>query len=156
MYKLLAPTALATQEAKRYSGFFFHVNFFANDCSCMQGPIFPQSELTSAMTDEAQSATWTFLSNHGHVLVCLAVDPNTRLRDIAAQVGITERAIQKILGDLEGAGIITRIREGRRNRYVVHPDAPLRHPLEAHQSVGDLLSMVVADWDRRKRPAADD
>ena len=102
------------------------------------------------MADDPQAATWTFLSNHGHVLVCLAVNSNARLRDIAVQVGITERAVQRIVSDLEEAGIITRIREGRRNRYVVHPDSPLRHPLEAHQSVGDLLNMVVEDWDNQQ------
>ena len=86
---------------------------------------------------------WTFLSNHGHVLVCLALDPKARLRDVAASVGITERAVQKIVGDLEAAGVVVRERCGRRNSYRLNVTAPLRHPLEAHRSVGTLLSLVA-------------
>jgi DNA-binding Lrp family transcriptional regulator len=86
---------------------------------------------------------WTFLSNHAHVLVCLARDPDTRLRDVAVEVGITERAVQGIVRDLEAAGIIVRERLGRRNTYRMCLDVPLRHPLEAHCSVRALLSMVL-------------
>lgn len=86
---------------------------------------------------------WTFLSNHAHVLVCLATDPGVRLRDVAAEVGITERAVQGIVSDLEDAGVIVRERQGRRNSYRLILDAPLRHPLEAHRSVRALLSMVL-------------
>ncbi len=86
---------------------------------------------------------WTFLSNHGHVLVCLARDPEARLRDVALSVGITERAVQKIVSDLEEAGVVERLREGRRNRYRLHPECPLRHPIESHRSVGALLGMVL-------------
>lgn len=86
---------------------------------------------------------WTFLSNHGHVLVCLALDPNARLRDVASQVGITERAVQKIVGDLEEAGVLVRQRSGRRNSYHLNGNAPLRHALEAHRTVGALLGLVA-------------
>jgi DNA-binding Lrp family transcriptional regulator len=86
---------------------------------------------------------WTFLSNHAHVLVCLALDPDARLRDVAASVGITERAVQKIVTDLEQAGIIVRERTGRRNRYSLRLEVPLRHPLESHKTVGVLLSLVL-------------
>jgi DNA-binding Lrp family transcriptional regulator len=86
---------------------------------------------------------WTFLSNHAHVLVCLALDPDARLRDVAASVGITERAVQKIVTDLEQAGIIVREHTGRRNSYRLHLEVPLRHPLEAHKTVGVLLSLVL-------------
>ena len=86
---------------------------------------------------------WTFLSNHGHVLVCLALDPEARLRDVAARVGITERAVQKILDDLEEAGVLGRIRSGRRNSYRLNVNLPLRHPLESHRTVGSLLAMVM-------------
>ena len=86
---------------------------------------------------------WTFLSNHAHVLLCLARDPGLRLRDVAAEVGITERAVQKIVADLEAGDVLTRHREGRRNRYVIHPRVPLRHPIEAHCQIGDLLRMVL-------------
>ncbi|MDA2957688.1 MAG: winged helix-turn-helix transcriptional regulator [Actinomycetota bacterium] len=86
---------------------------------------------------------WTFLSNHAHVLVCLAADPNSRLRDIAAEVGITERRVNGILADLEQAGIVTVFKTGRRNSYKVERRARLRHPLEAHKTVGDLLKGVL-------------
>ena len=91
----------------------------------------------------AAQRQWTFLSNHGHVLVCLATDPGSRLRDVAAKVGITERAVQKIVGDLEAAGVIERVRAGRRNSYKLHLSVPLRHPLEAHHTVAALLSGVL-------------
>jgi len=87
---------------------------------------------------------WTFLSNHGHVLICLARDPEARLRDVAQAVGITERAVQKIVADLEAAGVLTRERTGRRNRYHLAAERPLRHPLEAHRTVGALLGMVLS------------
>lgn len=85
---------------------------------------------------------WTFLTNHAHVLLCLAADPEARLRDVADQVGITERAVQHILSDLAEAGVVERTREGRRNRYTFHPESPLRHPVEAHRQVGDLMSLL--------------
>jgi DNA-binding Lrp family transcriptional regulator len=86
---------------------------------------------------------WTFLSNHAHVLVCLALDPDARLRDVALSVGITERAVQKIVSDLEEAGAIVRERAGRRNSYRLDLDVPLRHALESHRTVGTLLSLVL-------------
>ena len=91
---------------------------------------------------KAKSGGWTFLSNHGHVLVALSRDPRARLRDLAQAVGITERSVLLILSDLEEEGILERIREGRRNRYVLHLDAPLRHSLEEHRTVGELVAMV--------------
>jgi predicted transcriptional regulator len=94
-------------------------------------------------TPAAPSRHWTFLSNHAHVLVCLALDHTARLRDVAASVGITERAVQKIVSDLEQAGVIERERSGRRNSYRLHIDVPLRHPLESHRTVGTLLSLVL-------------
>ena len=88
---------------------------------------------------------WTFLSNHGHVLVCVARDPNIRVREIAQAVGITERAVQRILGELEEAQVITRIRRGRRTHYEVNEHVPLRHPIEADHSVGEHMRLVVSD-----------
>jgi DNA-binding transcriptional ArsR family regulator len=85
---------------------------------------------------------WTFLSNHGHVLVCLARDPAVRVREVAGQVGISERAVLRILGELEAAGYVRRSREGRRSRYAIQAELPLRHPVEAHRSVGDLVAAV--------------
>lgn len=87
--------------------------------------------------------SWTFFSNYAHVLVCLAEDPSARLRDVADRVGITERAVQRIVKHLEDAQVLTKEREGRRNHYRIDTECPLRHPLEAHKSVGSLLNMVL-------------
>lgn len=85
---------------------------------------------------------WTFLTNHGHVLVCLAQDSEVLLRDVAARTGITERSVQQIVADLERAGIIIRIRVGRRNRYLVRREECFRHPLEEGVTVGEFLDLV--------------
>lgn len=98
----------------------------------------------------APAAEWTFLSNHGHVLVCLSRHPDMRLRDVAQQVGLTERAVQKILVDLEGAGFIRREKVGRRNHYEIHPHQPLRHPLEAHRTVAQLLKLVLLPAEQKQ------
>lgn len=90
---------------------------------------------------------WTFLSNHGYVLACLARDPGVRLRDVALMVGITERAVQKIVADLEAGGILTRVRAGRRNNYQLFRERPLRHSLGSHQTVGALLDLVLGSGD---------
>lgn len=87
-------------------------------------------------------APWTFLTNHAHVLLCLAHDPTLRRRDLAERVGITERAVGNILGELEEAGVIAVRRDGRRNTYRVHGRVRLRHPVEAHRTVGDLIALV--------------
>jgi len=87
-------------------------------------------------------ADWTFLTNHAHVLLCVSRDPAARLRDVADVVGITERAAQRIVAELEEAGYLTRTRDGRRNRYEVHPDVPLRHPLERDHAVGEILDVL--------------
>ncbi len=86
---------------------------------------------------------WTFLTNHARVLLHVARDPDVRLRDVAASVGITERAVQLIVGDLEAAGYLTRTRVGRRNRYTIDPTVALRHPAEADHPVGDLLGAFL-------------
>jgi hypothetical protein len=86
---------------------------------------------------------WTFLTNHSHVLICLARDPKLRLRDLAEQVGITERAVQGIVKDLVAAGCLTRHREGRRNRYDIVADRPMRHRVERQHVIGDLLGAMV-------------
>ena len=91
----------------------------------------------------AGNPDWTFLSNHAHVLLCIAREPEVRLRDVAERVGITERAVQRIVADLEEGGYLTRLREGRRNRYEVHADLPLRHPVEAHREVSVLLELIL-------------
>jgi len=85
--------------------------------------------------------TWTLLTNHGHVLVHVHRNPDARIRDIAATVGITERATLNILRDLEEGGYITRVPQGRRTHYVVNDRRPFRHPAEADHQVGEFLGV---------------
>ena len=95
-------------------------------------------------------AQWTFLSNHGHVLVSLARDPQARMRDVAGAVGITERAVQQIVSDLVAQGYLHKEKVGRRNHYEVVRGAHFRHDLEAGVTLGGFLDLVVG----RNRPAA--
>ncbi len=85
---------------------------------------------------------WTFLTNHAHVLLCIAADHQARIRDLAGRVGITERAVQRIIADLEEAGYLAHEREGRRNVYRVRDHLPLRHPIERHQKVSALVGLI--------------
>lgn len=85
---------------------------------------------------------WTFFSNYGHVLVCLARNREVRLRDVAAEVGITERAVQKIVRDLQEAGYLAVSKQGRCNRYRINRRKTLRHSLESHCTVGKLLTLI--------------
>ena len=87
-------------------------------------------------------ARWTFLTNHAHVLAVLHSDPQLVLRQVAIEVGITERAVQRIIQDLEEGGFIQREKVGRRNRYRVLTNQFLRHPIEAHRKIGDLLKLI--------------
>lgn len=86
---------------------------------------------------------WTFLTNHAQVLLCVARNSRLTARDIAATVGITERAVQRILGDLEAAGYISRFRDGRRNRYEIHPELPMRHPAQGGRAIKALLEVLT-------------
>jgi hypothetical protein len=97
-----------------------------------------------------QMETWTFLTNHAHVLLCIWAEPDIRLRDVAVKVRITERATQRIVADLIGEGYLTSRKSGRRNIYEVHPDLPLRHPLENHSNVGALLGILSNRKAKRK------
>lgn len=94
------------------------------------------------MNDSEGSKNWTFLTNHAHVLVCITHDPGIRVREIAARVGITERAAQRIVADLAGEGYISRARVGRRTSYTIHERLPLRHPLEENSEIGALLEAL--------------
>jgi len=85
---------------------------------------------------------WTFLTNHSHVIICLARDSGLRARDLAEQVGITERAVLRILGELQSDGVISKTREGRRNRYTIALDFPLRPPLESKRTLRQLVDSV--------------
>ena len=94
---------------------------------------------------EQRRATWTFLSNHAHVLIAALRRPSLRVRDLATLVGVTERAVSGILSDLEEAGVLVREREGRRNVYAINPEAPLRHSIESHRTVRDLLQLAEVE-----------
>jgi DNA-binding Lrp family transcriptional regulator len=84
-----------------------------------------------------------FFSNHAHVLAALSADPSVRMREVAVRIGITERAVQRIVADLERCGFVSRVREGRRNRYAVRREAKLLHPLERHRSAGAFLDLAL-------------
>lgn len=94
---------------------------------------------------------WTFLSNHAHVLVCLSRDPDTRLTDVARQVGIGERAVHRIVHELIEAGYLVATRVGRRNIYEVNLDIPLRHPLESGHDVKAIIGPLISSRDGRSR-----
>ncbi|WP_341718708.1 helix-turn-helix domain-containing protein [Micromonospora sp. FIMYZ51] len=99
---------------------------------------------TMATTGERESArNWTFLTNHAHVLLAIARNPTARLREVAVEVGVTERAAQAIVADLEAGGYLRRTRVGRRNEYTINPAGRFRHPAEADRQVGDLLALFT-------------
>ena len=100
-----------------------------------------------------------FVTNHAHVLVCIAADPGVRLRDVAATVGITERTAAQIVNELEQAGYLTKTRDGRRNQYEIHEELPLRHPQHRHRTVGELIRFLQpprlpAQRERRRQSAS--
>ena len=87
-------------------------------------------------------AHWTFLTNHTHVLVLLSRNPRLVLREVALQVGITERAVQRIIAELETAGVIEREKIGRQNHYRIRGKQPLRHAATCHCTIGELLALI--------------
>jgi hypothetical protein len=91
----------------------------------------------------ADPPSWTFLSNHAQVLLCIANDPGVRLRHIGDQVGITERAVHRIVRELDEAGYLAREREGRRNRYTISQNLPLPDRVAPNQKIGDLLQILT-------------
>ena len=99
----------------------------------------PVSPRAAPRTD----APWTFLSNHAHVLICISEDPEVRMRDLSSRVGITERAVQRIVTELEEGGYLERQKTGRRNRYQVTASRPLRHPIERHCATDALIDLVL-------------
>lgn len=88
------------------------------------------------------NSNWTFFTNHAHVLICLAHNPDLRIRDLAPMVGITERAVQRILRELANEGFVEIEKVGRRNHYNMKPDQHLRHPVESHATVGDIINLL--------------
>lgn len=95
-----------------------------------------------AETELRPPPKWTFFTNHSHVLILLSQKPDLTLREVAEYVGITERAVQRIVADLEDEGYIIKERVGRQNRYLIKPELALRHPIEAHCSIGDVLQLM--------------
>jgi predicted transcriptional regulator len=89
----------------------------------------------------SDQGSWTFLSNHGRILIQIAQNPDLKVTEIAATIGITERSTLSILGDLEETGYISVERIGRRNRYTVNPKKKFRHPSEASHSIGELIKI---------------
>jgi DNA-binding MarR family transcriptional regulator len=102
------------------------------------------------MSSNGETKTWTFLTNHTQVLLCLARDPDMRLRDVADSVGVTERAAQRIVAELVEAGYLERSRVGRRNHYTVNRDHAMRHVAQVGHQIGGLLDLLGSD----ERPPA--
>ncbi len=103
----------------------------------------PLSAAAAAWALRTDGPRWTFLTNHAHVLVLLYQNPALTVREVARQVGITERAVQSILAELESAGILERTRVGRQNHYRIEPNVSLRHPIESHRTIGELLQLCA-------------
>ena len=93
-------------------------------------------------SNDINNLSWTFFSNNAHVLVCLTQTPQPTTREIAIRVGITERAVQRIVMRLVEAGVLTVLKDGRRNRYELDLDQQLRHPLESHKTIGEFLRLI--------------
>jgi DNA-binding MarR family transcriptional regulator len=102
-------------------------------------------KMQEAQSKTRRASTWGFLTNHAHVLLCVARDPQSRAREIAEHVGITERATQGILADLIGDGYVTRTKVGRRNDYKINPRGHLRHPALRDLSIGALIDVLTTD-----------
>jgi hypothetical protein len=105
--------------------------------------------MSSRFSAARTGPSWTFLTNHAHVLLCIAENPTARVRDLAALVGITERGTQRIIAELEGGGYLSHTREGRCNVYRVHGGRPLRHPVESAHNLDELIATL------RSRQAGD-
>lgn len=90
----------------------------------------------------SDTTNWTFFTNHAHVMVCLARNGDRPLREVAIDIGITERAVQRIVADLEEGGYLIRERVGRQNRYMLNLKRALRHSLESHRTIGDVLKVL--------------
>ena len=104
------------------------------------------------MSSEEEIRTWTFVTNHTQVLLCLAHNPDVRLRDVAETVGITERSAQRILSDLVDGGYVERVRVGRRNRYTINRTGAMRHSAQLGQEIGALLDLLDRDEQHDAHP----
>jgi predicted transcriptional regulator len=94
------------------------------------------------MSSDPSTPAWTFVTNHTQVLLCIARDPGIRLRDVAREVGITERAVQRIVSELVDEGFVEKRRVGRRNHYSVNREGAMRHPAQFGHAVGELLDLL--------------
>lgn len=112
------------------------------DEKAAQGSRRPKSVPPTSVEPVVHGARWTFLTNHSHVLILLARDPGMVLREVAARIGITERAVQRIIRELEEDGFLEKEKVGRQNHYKILRDRPLRHPIESHRQIGDLLDLI--------------
>ena len=106
--------------------------------------------IPAAPARTSAGSQWTFLTNHSHVLVLLSRNPSMVLRDVALQVGITERAVQRVISELEDGGFIERERIGRQNHYRIRTDQRLRHPVESHRTIGELLGLINSEDGSRR------
>lgn len=99
------------------------------------------------MSETAGKSTsnWTFLTNHSHVLLCLAKSSSMRIRDLALEVGITERAVQRIIAELIDEGYLEKEKEGRRNIYKICTEKPLKHKVEGHRNIADLIKLIIEE-----------
>lgn len=97
-----------------------------------------------------EKSHWTFLTNHAHILLCLTKNPNLRTKDLAELVGITERAVQRIIAELTEDGCIDRKRVGRSNTYTIHTEHHLKHPIEAHRTIADLIALLL-EYDEEQK-----
>jgi predicted transcriptional regulator len=115
----------------------------------------PRSTVLDLNDAEATKLSpWTFLSNHTHVLIVLYSKPDLVLRKVAQQVGITERAVQRIIQELEEEGFLTRERIGRRNRYHINGGMRLRHSIESHCTIDQILMLVTGNRVTHRKPRA--
>jgi DNA-binding transcriptional ArsR family regulator len=112
---------------------------------CYLSSVFSNNKYLEAVMQDVQVVRvtgWTFLTNHAQVMLCIARNSRIAAREIAAEIGITERAVQRILNDLEQGGYISRARDGRKNVYEIHAERPMRHPAQEGRTVRDLLELV--------------
>lgn len=112
-------------------------NFRVYILACRYSRVYAQG-----MSAAREQGSWTLLTAHGRALVAIAQDPNARMRDLAEVIGVTERTVQAIVGDLEAAGYVAHTRVGRRNQYTVDLDRPFRHPAQDGHLVGPLLELL--------------
>jgi DNA-binding transcriptional ArsR family regulator len=120
---------------------------FSRPCQALQLRVKVPSRVRAVAkplpVEPAEVPGWTFLTNHGHVLVCIGQEPDVRIAEIARRVGIGERAVHAIVSDLVQAGFVKRHKEGRRNVYEIQLDRPLRHPVESSHRISELLGPLT-------------